>query len=797
MISLWPVRTGVLVDQGVAYFGAGIFPTEGVFLYAVDAASGKLLWKNDQASELRMAQMSPQGYMLCTPQQLIVPMSRLAPGVFDRKTGQSEKRLSIYYGGGTFAALNGQCLYTGCEGAQCFPLDADGARTHGTSPSVANFPGGQLVFAGGRLYSCATPKGPGVSKAIAAFEWNQPDKMPTEEEIRRGQAKPPTPPKELWQCAFETPECIIMAGDLLYVGGPGRVGAITPADGKLVWSHEVDGVALSLAASGGRLFVSTDKGNIECFVPQGSSPVAQTAAPAPNVEVAAQWKQAADAILKQAPQNHKGFALIYGVETGELAIELAKRTDLLIHAVSPDAAKVEAARRRIEAAGLYGGRIVVEQWPLEKVPYTQYFADLVVSETAIATGKPPGTAAEAFRMAKPWHGSVVMGTVKTDVDAAPLKQWIEKSPLAAAKIVSEAGTWAVLKRPGLPGAKPWTHQYAVPGATGSSQDDLVRAPLRVQWFGDPGPSEYVDRHYWGAAPLAYEGRMFCCTYNDVSAYDVYTGAKHWTYPLKDAVRAHLADVPSNVAIGPEGYFVAVEDICYRLDPATGKLLGQFKVPDAAPGQRRMWGYVALVDGVLVGSRTLGYLPMQKWRKSRGEQISWWLLSDQLFAMDAQTGKVLWQYQTEWFRHNSVVTSPSKDAQAGAVFVSHPGGTPQQQQEAIIETKPSIDAYPEKEKARVQKIMAKPYVELLSALDLKTGKPRWQKTVDWTVCGGDRGTLIFQDDVRPAHWRSENDEASHDRPGCAADVHASGEALRTVQCLGPHALLPQRGVWLFR
>ena len=34
MISLWTVRTGVLVDKGVAYFGAGVFPGEGLYLYA-------------------------------------------------------------------------------------------------------------------------------------------------------------------------------------------------------------------------------------------------------------------------------------------------------------------------------------------------------------------------------------------------------------------------------------------------------------------------------------------------------------------------------------------------------------------------------------------------------------------------------------------------------------------------------------------------------------------------------------------------------------------------------------------
>ena len=45
LMSVWPVRTGVLVDQGVAYFGAGLFPGEGLYLYAVDAETGKVLWK--------------------------------------------------------------------------------------------------------------------------------------------------------------------------------------------------------------------------------------------------------------------------------------------------------------------------------------------------------------------------------------------------------------------------------------------------------------------------------------------------------------------------------------------------------------------------------------------------------------------------------------------------------------------------------------------------------------------------------------------------------------------------------
>ena len=45
MSSRWPVRTGVMIKDDVAYFGAGVFPHENVYLVAVEAATGKVIWK--------------------------------------------------------------------------------------------------------------------------------------------------------------------------------------------------------------------------------------------------------------------------------------------------------------------------------------------------------------------------------------------------------------------------------------------------------------------------------------------------------------------------------------------------------------------------------------------------------------------------------------------------------------------------------------------------------------------------------------------------------------------------------
>ena len=90
MISRWPVRTGVLVDDGVAFFGAGVFPHEKVFVHAVEAATGRVIWKNDTISQQDAGRndLSPQGYLLATKDLLFVPSGRALAIAFDRRTGQ-------------------------------------------------------------------------------------------------------------------------------------------------------------------------------------------------------------------------------------------------------------------------------------------------------------------------------------------------------------------------------------------------------------------------------------------------------------------------------------------------------------------------------------------------------------------------------------------------------------------------------------------------------------------------------------------------------------------------------------
>jgi len=99
LISVWPIRGGPVLKDGRVYFAAGVFPFEGVFVYCLDAATGKVLWLNDRTGFIYDQQphntealggLAPQGYLLIHPEtnELIVPSSNAFPARFNLKTGK-------------------------------------------------------------------------------------------------------------------------------------------------------------------------------------------------------------------------------------------------------------------------------------------------------------------------------------------------------------------------------------------------------------------------------------------------------------------------------------------------------------------------------------------------------------------------------------------------------------------------------------------------------------------------------------------------------------------------------------
>jgi cyclopropane fatty-acyl-phospholipid synthase-like methyltransferase len=98
---------------------------------------------------------------------------------------------------------------------------------------------------------------------------------------------------------------------------------------------------------------------------------------ATNVITDINTQKEAEAILKQTGVK-KGFCLVLGGGDGKLALELAKQSELIVFGVDADAAKVAAGREWLLQSGLYGPRVTLDHIDLSLIPYSSYFANLIV-----------------------------------------------------------------------------------------------------------------------------------------------------------------------------------------------------------------------------------------------------------------------------------------------------------------------------------------------------------------------------------------------------------------------------------
>ncbi len=157
IISLWPVRTGVLADNGAVYCAAGVFPYEGIYVCALRAADGAVIWTNDtvadQVYELEFGGISPHGYLVASKDMLYVPSGRATPAAFDRHTGEFRFFTSPGgHQGGVWALLDDSQLiagtvYSESQGMEEFPAkiayDARSGERRGDA--FAWFPGIEIV----------------------------------------------------------------------------------------------------------------------------------------------------------------------------------------------------------------------------------------------------------------------------------------------------------------------------------------------------------------------------------------------------------------------------------------------------------------------------------------------------------------------------------------------------------------------------------------------------------------------------------------------------------------------------
>ena len=750
MISLWPVRTGVLVDEGIAYFGSGVFPAEGVYLYAVDANDGRLIWCNDTGGETPQSRVSPQGYLLASKDLLFSPNGRVSPAAYDRRNGELKyQSYTEHIIGGTNTRLADDQLFTGTEQIIGYAQESNRNRSswfwsHQLIVSPDTFyaaSGRELAAIKRKAYGAASLRRKGLLDKKRDLTRQLPSaKRGPEARLKQLQtqieevdqqiaaAEAEMASGEIWRVDCECEDSLVLTGNVVLAGGNKKVVAHDVTSGKLVWKAEIDGKARGLAVADGRLFVSSDTGTIYCFGSEGSPVVGvieppNDASPFATEPVSAVIEAAAERIIKTTGID-RGYCLILGCGTGRLAFELAKRTQLQICGAESDLEKVKVARRALNAAGLYGSRVVIEHCDLSQIPFSDYFANLVVSESAVVSGQMPDGASEAFRMLKPLGGKICIGqpaAAKSGFDSlstAALQKWQADAGIEGATISNKDGLWLDFERGVLPGAGSWTHQYAEPGNTTCSDDELVRGPLGVLWFGEPGPNHMPDRHRRAAAPLSINGRLFVLGEgtanrtgigeNSVRAYDAYNGLKLWERRIRGALRVSVTHDSGNSAVNDDSLFVTVGDGCVQLDAATGETKHTHKVPPASDGKPRNWGFIAVVDDVLYGSRT-----------EHGRT------ADCVFAIDVNSGRQLWKHEVAGISQGSIAISN------GRFHFAASSVTADQRKEAISEQVREVHRMSKEQRDALMKKLEEATVYNVVALDAKSGKMLWEKPVEIT------------------------------------------------------------------
>jgi outer membrane protein assembly factor BamB len=690
MISRWPTRGAATLIDNIVYFCAGIWPSEGIYLHALEPKTGKVLWLNDSSGDILMNQphsgararsgVSAQGYIAASGNTLLVPTGRAIPAAFNRSDGTFRYFHLQRYGQvrpGPFPVLMSGFVFSRNE---LFRSKSGELLLKGTPGSaIAVFPK-HVVFAQGNRIK-------GINRSQLLGEQQIEDSEGNVE--KRTVLSSPS-----WSilCAEPVGVSLIGDGETIVIGTKNhKVITVDVGTKSAVMTADVDGKPLGLAAAEGCLIVSTDQGTIYCF---GSSSTNRTVeiSPKPKSSVYGRnrlYARAAREIVNRTGIT-KGYCLDLGCGKGQLSYELAKLTDLNIYAVESDPAKAAKARKLLDEAGLYGTRVTVLQRNLIETELPNYFANLIVSGASVKKGADCVPHKEIDRILRPYGGSVCLG------------------PLSEMRLTV---------RGPLEGAGSWTHQYCDPANTNCSTDELVRGPLGMLWFTD-NDFEMPSRHGRGPAPLCHNGRLFVEGLHGLRAIDAYNGHVLWEFHIKNILKAydqeHLmgtAGTGSNFCVTTEGLYILKDGKCLQLNPATGRLVAEFDAPEHPEDKKSTWGYIACKNGTLFG--TLANTEhIVEYRYGKSDMQTQFTESVLLFAMDAETGKLKWSYTPQHFiRNNTIAVGSGK-----IYFIDRPLAlcdrpkVPDKDQET--ETKENLDDYSQP-------------TGTLVALDMDNGKVAWK------------------------------------------------------------------------
>ncbi len=259
----------------------------------------------------------------------------------------------------------------------------------------------------------------------------------------------------------------------------------------------------------------------------------------------------------------KGICVVLGDTKCETALELARRSDLLIYVQLPQAEEVQTARKLADKAGFYGTRIFIEKGQMTELHLADNLADAVVALDG-AADVPEG---EALRVLRP-QGKALLG---------------EK----------------VLTKPFPEGVDDWSHPYHGPDNNPQSQDRIIQGPYLTQFLAEPryAPVPQVavasaGRVFKAFGHVAFKKREEPFL-NKLVAFNGYNGTMLWQRDLTPGIMVHR----NTLIATPTTLYIGDDKSCKLIDPASGQLQGEIVPPlDIAGGA--FWKWMGLEKDVL-------------------------------------------------------------------------------------------------------------------------------------------------------------------------------------------------------
>lgn len=659
LISMWPARGGVVLKNNIVYTAASIFPLMGTFIYALDADSGDIIWKNEGSGSNYILQphrspafayVAPQGPFTISGNKLLVAGGRSVPAAYDLETGRE-----VYYElassgktGGAFTFANDKVFFNHHRERVTWMYDSESGSKISAAGEYPVIEGDTFYFSGKHIW------------AAKVGENNMLD--------------------TLWISDIAATNDLIKAGDCLYAADSSGIKAVKVMPGNIpevIWSFATEKNVVRLVAANEKLIAVSDDGSILTF---GSAPVESVKVyEAKKMDSKAASRKGKE--ILQTTGITEGYCLILGGDDAQLLETFLHESNLNLVVYERDQKRVQYLREFFDNKGFNAERISFLNFENEFPDLPKYFSSLtVVNDSWYLQEEDTDNLSRLFETSRPYGGKILFNVSRKEQQKL-LSQY-EKLNLEGLDASGRDGLVTITRLGQLPGASPWTHNNGDIANTIKSNDKLVRAPLGILWFGGNSNMDVLPRHGHGPGEQVIDGRLIIQGINSISARDVYTGRVLWkrefekllddnwmvyfdeTYDEENPLdtkynQVHLpgANARGTNFIATKEYVYLIEGSkCNVLDIRNGETISVFT---PAKEETQELGYIGVYENLLIlGVNFTEYTGLEEdsIRIKKPKFTDYNLTASQkLIILDRYTGKEIWQIDANHgFIHNSVI-----------------------------------------------------------------------------------------------------------------------------------------------